>query len=77
MSVRERTARRAVPTQGREAELKGRPGTGEAELKGGSRGEPDSWMGTSIFRCRVTGTGIGSSGFGPSGIGSGIPDSDG
>ena len=30
---------------GQATETQGRPETGEAELKGGSRGEPDDWLG--------------------------------
>jgi hypothetical protein len=29
--------------------------TRKAELKGGSMGEPDNWLGTYIFRSRVSG----------------------
>ena len=42
----------------------------EAGLKGGSMGKPDSLLGAYIFGCRVTGTGIGSSGAGRSAISS-------
>ncbi len=46
MSVRERTAQRAVPTQGR-----------EAALTGGSIGRPDSWMGGYFFGSQVSAVG--------------------
>ena len=48
MSDGERRARRARPTQGR-----------EAELKGGTVGKPDSWLGAYIFGWQVAATGPG------------------
>ena len=62
-------------TRGPEAQRLGWPE--EAELKGGTIGRPDDWLGIYIFGCRVTGTGIGSSGAGRSAIGSWHPGSGG
>ena len=68
-------------------------GYGGAELKGGSIGKPDDWLGAYVrsihsglrfpfermnrFGCQVTGTGIGSSGIGRSAIGNWHLDSGG